>query len=669
MFSQTFARLRRVPWERCSQVSLLMLLAFVILWRGGRTLETTLLLGLVACAVVLFRGRRSGDADRPIAPVVWWLTMVFVLWTAVSYVLTSTMNYGFDEVAQTVSLALLFFWMIRRPQNAKVRMSILRVLVVTVLLACLIGVLIYASGPLNRFVGTFLDMRAPWKNAWPNAWAELLLLAWPVALLLSRPEHEQGGRALETFWKILKRTTPAGVMVGCLLLTFSRAAFLVFLGQGLILILWAAKRHVSWKRALAVAVGTLIIGLMIFGLSNHLRSRTHAVQSLSERTLFLTPEGVDSITERRAFWKQAVILSLERPFFGWGPGSFRFAQTSLMDDVFATSDHPHNVYLKAAAERGWPAALLLLSLTFAVLLPFLKGLLPACRCPLKGCPLRCVFSHIPRRELTTGQFLLLTSLLGVLVHNLVDFNLHFIAVSLPTVLIAGMLMDARSGKENKKFVHTSEFVFAIILLAAVLHEGAFAVTSTLARRVDAQGKVARALTWYQWSEGEWYSRDLPLNLTRLQLRSGSPEVALDTIRRYTEGINPIDARGWILQAEIAGTLKDTALAKRSYEQAYALGRYTDLRILHGLLPLLSLESTTVLEDRKGEFTEVMQHFYNAILRNSHYVAITANVEEFMSVAEIMATIYPLEAPRYQVMAASVDRQAKTERLRHAQLLQ
>lgn len=669
MFSQTLARLRRVPWERVSQIALLLLLACAILWRGGRTLEMTLLLGFVVCAVVLLQSRRSRDADRPIAPVVWWLTVAFVVWTAMSYMFTTTMNYGFDEVAQTASLALLFLWMARRPKDAKVCTSVLRVMTVTVLLACLIGVLIYAMGPLNRFVGTFLDVRAPWKNAWPNAWAELLLLAWPVALLLSRPDAEQGRGSVQTFWKIVKRTTPAGVMVGCLLLSFSRAAFLAFLGQGLILVLWSYRRRFSWKRTAAVAVGSLAIALIVFGLSNHLRSRAHAVQSLSERTLFLAPEGTDSIAERRTFWKQALRLSVERPVFGWGPGSFRFAQTRLMDDVLATSDHPHNVFLKAAAERGWPAAFLLLALTVVLLLPLLKGLVPACRCPLKGCPVWCVFSHIPRREVTTGQVLLLTSLLGVLAHNLVDFNLHYIAVSLPSVLILSMLVETESERKNKKFVHVSEFVLTMILLAALLHEGFFAVTSTLARRADAQGKVVQALTWYRWSKGEWYSRDLPLALTRLQMRAGSPDAALREIRQYTGVTNPVDARGWVLQAEVAAAVKDTELARSSYERAFALGRYTDLRILHGLFPLLALQSTTELTERQGEFSVVMKRFYDAILRNSHFVALTPNVEEFVGLAESMAVQDPAQAPRYQVMAAGVARQAKTERLKQAQLQQ
>jgi O-antigen ligase len=49
-------------------------------------------------------------------------------------------------------------------------------------------------------------------------------------------------------------------------------------------------------------------------------------------------------------------MSWERPMIGFGPGTFRFVQPQLQHEVLATSDHPHNVFLKLAMERGWPAA-------------------------------------------------------------------------------------------------------------------------------------------------------------------------------------------------------------------------------------------------------------------------------------------------------------------------
>lgn len=665
MMTYAMTRLKRAPWERYSQIALLILLAFAILWRGGRTLDVTLLLGLTACAVALSHGRRVRTEGRAVPPMIWWLTISFVLWTGLSYVFTTTMNYGFDEVTQTAALALLFLWMIRQPEDARVRMSVLRILVVTVLLACLIGVFVYAMGPVNRFVGTFIDIRAPWKHAWPNAWAELLLLTWPVALLLSGPHHAQGRSDGETFWRTAKRTTPAGVIVGCLLLSFSRAALIAFAGQGVLLLVWALSRRFPYKRIAAVVTGTLVIGLLIFGLSNHLRARAHAVQSLSERTLFLTPEGTGSITARQAFWWQAAHLTSQRPLFGWGPGSFRFAQTPLMEDVLVTSEHAHNVFLKAAAERGLPAALLLCALLLILIAPLFKGLFPSLRCRSGMCPMVHALSRIPRRELTAAQALLVVGLLGLLAHNLVDFNLHFIGISLPALLVLGMLVEPRTGKSNKKFVHTAEFVCVLILLFALLHEGFYAVTSTLGRRREAQGRPEQALRWYRWSQGEWYSRDLSLKRAQLEMNIGAPQDALRTLRRYTEIINAPDARGWALQAEAALALQDADLAHSAYAEAYARGRYTDLRIVQGLLS--ALRGKEEFAERKEEFAALLQHYYAAILQNSHFIGLSHNVEAFVAVAEIMAAEFPYDAPRYQVMAAGADRQAKTERARLAEL--
>ena len=123
MFSALRFRLSAVPWERWSQIALLILLAFAILWRGGRTLDVMLLLGIVAVGVALARRGRH-EEDRPLSPWIWWIVMGGVLWTGVSYVLTSTMNYGFDEVLQTAALALLFLWTLRLPETARIRTAI-----------------------------------------------------------------------------------------------------------------------------------------------------------------------------------------------------------------------------------------------------------------------------------------------------------------------------------------------------------------------------------------------------------------------------------------------------------------------------------------------------------------------------------------------------------------
>lgn len=655
---------------------LLILLAFAILWRGGRTLDTALLLGIATVCVVLARWGRRAE-DRPVSSWIWWIVMAGVLWTGVSYVLTSAMNYGFDEVLETAALALLFLWMARQPEGAKIRVSVLKVLIVTVLLASLIGVLVYSLGPLNRFVGTFLDIRAPWKFAWPNAWAELCLLAWPVALLLAHPstalgagpQRERGQGVANAFWRIARRSTPVGVILGTLLLTFSRAAIIVILGQIVILLLWVIPRRAVWKRAALSAASTLMIGLLVFALSNHLRSRSRPVESLAAKALFLSQEGTSSLTERRAFWRQAVALVSERPLTGFGPGSFRFVQTKMMDAPLATSDHPHSVFLKLACERGVPAVFLFLALLLVVLLPFLKGLLPAGSSGLCRCPILRPLSTVPRAEMTIERVLLLTAVFGVLAHNLVDYNLQFVSISLPFVLILGMLAPKTDGLlSNKKFIRIIELVVVVAMIGAIAHEGYYAVTSTLARRREARGDAVAALKWARWSQGEWYSRDLPLERSRLALKVGAKEEAIRSARQYVASINSEDARGWKLLGETALAAREQTPALGALERAYVLGRMTDLGITQLLVEtLLKRGGPAALAPRKAEIDLLLRQYYDAILRNAHYIALSENSEEFLALSSLLIESFPADEPRYQVMAAGVARQAKAERLRAAEL--
>lgn len=644
MFSNAYAH-SKFSWHRLSQGALLLLIAIAILWRGGRTLEVTFLLGLVA-VLLLLTERRSAEERRGV-PL--WATLgvfAFLGLTILAYLATRTMNYGFDEVVQTVALGLLFLWMARQPAEGRMRSSILQVFVVAVLLACLIGVFVYAGGPLTRFVGTFLDLREPWKKAWPNAWAELLLLAWPIALLLSRPHRAEA----DGFWKMLRamlnRCAPAGILLACLVLSFSRAAMIALVGQGVLLVIMAMRARVSRRRVLAVALSALTVAVLFYGLVTLLRTRNQPVQSLTERALFRSEEGTATVKERVMFWRHAWALALQRPLLGWGPGSFRFVQTPLMEDVLATSEHPHNVVLKAAAERGWPAALLLLALLLALVLPFLRSLLPQ------------------TQPLTFSSALLLTAVLGVLAHTLVDYNLHFTAVSLPFALVAGMLASRERDQPNKKLVHVITLIFAFGLLLAIAHEGIFATTAQLGRRAERLGKTASALRWYRVSRVEWYSRDLPLIHARLQMGTEDRDGAGESLIRYTTVTNPADARGWILRAELEAERGDTVGAAESLRMAWDLGRWTDLGILLRLVDLLQAQGDrSALVARKEEYDTVLRRYYDAIMLNAHFVGLSRNVEEFLQVADALSRLFPSDEPVYQVMAAGVARQSEVDRER------
>ena len=245
--------------------AVLLLLAFAILWKGGKTLESTwLLLGVGAlCVLQVIYGQRGSSREQekeqslPLA-----LLLCFLLWTFVSYLLSKTMNYGLDELLQTGGLIFITLWILlrqeRAPGEGSSKISFLRfsfeeqfifLMAFIAVLSCFVGVIVYTVQPVNRFVGTFFDPRFH-TDYWPNAFAEFLLLAWPMVLLATSKHFERGSLSLIRFRlkRFAYKFLPIGIVIGCLLLSYSRGALIAFIGQILLLTILLGSQNptVDW---------------------------------------------------------------------------------------------------------------------------------------------------------------------------------------------------------------------------------------------------------------------------------------------------------------------------------------------------------------------------------------------------------------------------------------
>ena len=449
------------------------------------------------------------------------------------------------------------------------------------------------------------------------------------------------------------------LLFATLFLSYSRAAYVAFAIQ---LLLWGV---VTWKthRRTVVSLGRFLAILSITAgiiLSlNALRAGFSPVQSATEKLTFTAIEGTSSITERAQFWRESWQLLWEKPLFGLGPYSFRFVQTRLQDSVFATSDHAHNIFLKYAAERGLPAAVL-----FGVFLVTL--LLPALRA--------CIF-----RSLSPSSLLLpLTlSITGVLSHLLLDFNMQFVGVALPFWLLLSLLsreLPVDSSLQptgspqpplSRTLLRFSEVSLATILMLLALFEGRFLLLSSIGRHAEARGDTKTALTWYERARDETFSRDLHLSRAHLFLLQEKPEDALRAIDDYFR-VNRHDARAWKLLGDAHTLRRDLPAARTAYEEALRLGKWNHLGALRGLLDILRTQNEkNVIAERREAFDALLAAYLEAIERNTHFIALTPNVEDFLAVTSIFADLFPKDAPRYQAMGARADRHAREERARLA----
>ncbi|MSR67536.1 hypothetical protein EXS65_01775 [Candidatus Peribacteria bacterium] len=623
---------------------LFFLLTFSVLWKGGKALDATWMLAVVACFVTLADAACIPRSEKSSPPTTLWLLgLSFVLWTAVSFWFSTAKNYGFDEMMQAASLFLLFDFAlcIHVSDVQKFSSRFARILSVATLVACTIGVAVYALQPVSRFVGTFFDFRFN-TDYWPNAWAEFLLFSWPMVLWCLY------GRKLKTEAPVAK-VFVMGLVIGCLLLSYSRGAIIVlFLQIGFLsaLLLCCRRRFVfSFGSVFRKFAAVFLASVMFFLLINELRSRFNSIESVMQKATFTASEGKSSVSERRQFFEQSLLFALEKPLFGHGPYSFRFLQPHVQRDVLATSDHAHNVFLKLAMERGVTASLLFLLI---VVWCFYSGLKSAL--------------ETSRSEDSILAFLLLTSVLGVLLHNLIDYNLQFVGISAPLWISLGLLVRRTEiPKGAFPWKQSTASLLALCLLVVSAIEARYLFISFFARRAERSGMFSESLLLYSRTTNSLFPRDGWLSRGRMLIAGGDFSGAQAAIGRGM-ALNRQDYRVWKLQGDLLIRQNDREKALRAFAQAYEYGRYNDLGITRVLVELLQADRKA-LDARRNEFENLLNDFGLAIEENTHFIDLSSNVEELVKLCALFASIYPADAALYTQLSDRSMEHALLERSR------
>jgi putative inorganic carbon (hco3(-)) transporter len=136
--------------------------------------------------------------------------------------------------------------------------------------------------------------------------------------------------------------------MGCILLTYSRGAWLTIGVMAMIMI--AVRRRWSWRVLLAGAAFVAILWL--------LAQESFLARLLSIRGMFNPADS--SVALRWALWESTLAMIAEHPWIGLGWGSYRFVYPEY--DFFVQNEaviiyHGHNTLLSLAAEIGIPGML------------------------------------------------------------------------------------------------------------------------------------------------------------------------------------------------------------------------------------------------------------------------------------------------------------------------
>ena len=203
----------------------------------------------------------------------------------------------------------------------------------------------------------------------------------------------------------------AGVMLAGLLTTLSRGGFVAFLASALAMFALAIGRDLPPRKR--IVFGALFFVVSFFAL------------------FFLTPEALlerlsEHTTEgRTVLWREGVGVIREFPLVGCGLGGFEsaFLKFKAAEGVFLV-DYVHNDYLQYLAELGLAGFLLAATLLFFVFKRSVEMALDASE--LRWLGLACA-----------------GSLVAILVHSFVDFNLYVPANAAVLAWICGLAAGLR----------------------------------------------------------------------------------------------------------------------------------------------------------------------------------------------------------------------------------
>ncbi len=474
--------------------------------------------------------------------------------------------------------------------SEKEKKSLLTIILILAAICALAGFWQYLTRTEPRLTGPMFD--TAWKaRYWPNAFALMLLMCWPLAL---------GSERSELHLSTILKTLLISILLSALLLTFSRMAFFVVTLQ-IIAYFWFIRRDIFQKKTLIFLTTTLFLTLTITATLHTIRAtQTNTpTNNFTDKITFSGTEKQTSLMERRDFMLGALRLIPEHPWLGSGPFSFRFIYPKIQEDFLAVSDHAHNWYLKIALEEGIPALLIFLILIGAVL-----------------------YSH--RNLLTEQQGLSLPAILtlsifGALIHNLADYNMNFLSNQMIFWIVLACLSTqktehATTGKKIWPLVTT---IGIVLISTPLILEGYHSFT-----------KQYRSMSFprnYFFEQGRY---------TVTEKRNSKEGISL---LEHHLTLNPFDAFAWNYLGNVQEYI-DRDAALKSYAQAIKSDPANFFNFYVDYVKLAQNMKKTNTEEYKF-FTKKARAFLEMypekIRSNIHYTAQTSNPKHAIELARLL----------------------------------
>lgn len=541
--------------------------------------------------------------------------LCFAIWTIISFFTSQTGNFGFTEVLMLCG-AVLFFLFEKRFLDLKFLAIVSQIVLV---FSSLGGYVLYLFSEHQRAFGFFYNP-AIRTDAWPNAFAFLVLLVWPIFF--------------QTFWKakshILLKSIFFSFIIAAFILSFSRAGFLacmfqisLLIGYGIFHWFKTGKGKIPFRKIFALGGVVFFACILIFsaqyGRSNYFQKKT---LSFSEKAQFANNEQGTSIQERADFFQGAITLIQQEPIFGYGPMSFGYTYRAIQKDWLALADHPHNIFLKIGSESGLPAVFF-----FLVFI---------------GLILKKAFLHMKKSasEEKFRLFILITAFLGALAHNLVDYNMNFATnffifwfllknideISTPEVHMVK--------KQLPLFRHISAVPFAVFMCLTLflILKQSYATSQAFIARITRNESLLETTKIF---ENSLFPRFFFVEQGVDLAQQGNAEEAEKYFKKYLEK-NRWDSGAYNSLGELYLKLSRFQEANSNFSQALKIDPKNTWRYYFNQFYVLQILKKD--EERKAleqKIISEMRQYLPKVKANIHFTAQKSNSEEAVRVLDIL----------------------------------
>ena len=414
----------------------------------------------------------------------------------------------------------------------------------------------------------------------PNHLAGLLEIAFSVVLARIVIARSLTNRTQKNVLMKLLEIYVALFIIAGLYSTLSRGGWIAAAMAVLVFLFWARRAHAASSNAIA---GGLLACLVAAGVIISLPSLRHRIAEVFVFRVDYVPDvgpfelRDPSIEGRALMWRTTLKIVRDHLPFGTGPNTWQWFHLKYRDPRF--QGHPefaHSDVLQLASDYG----LLGFILVSAIVVCFFR---------------EAVRLSAPTNRFSRSAFAIgvTTAVTAILVHSLVDFNMHIPANALLIATLMGLTVAMDDSDERPRqtvLPRAARVVLALVLLAVGTIGMRTGLRAALADHYRGIGNAFKVAT--SWNVAlENYSRALAFepklpavyagigDVYRMQsaLRVADPkgneqeEFAMQSESAYLEAValNPFESEVWLRLAvayELAGEIDG---ARRCYDEALA----------------------------------------------------------------------------------------------------